>query len=98
MASHPTSIRLSPAEKRKINAAARRRGMSPAAYIKKAALDGVASANDERLAKLERFAAELREAVEDERDARIGDAAWEKHLKEGTKLLTREEFLRGVDI
>jgi hypothetical protein len=98
MASHPTSIRLTPAEKRKINAAARRRGLSPAAYIKKAALDGVAGADDERLAKLEKLAAELREAVEDERDSRAGDAAWEKHLAGKARLLAREEFLRAVDV
>lgn len=98
MPSQPTSIRLTPAEKRKINAAARRRGMTPAAYIKKAALDGVASADDERLARLEKIAADLREAVEDEIDARIGDAAWERHLKEGTKLYTGEEVRRELGL
>ena len=98
MASQPTSIRLTPAEKRKINAAARRRGMSAAAYIKKAALDGVASPDDERLARLEKMAAELREAVEDERDARIGDAAWERHLKSGKPLLKPEEVWRELGV
>lgn len=98
MASSPTSIRLTPAEKRRINAAARRRGLTPTAYIKKAALEGVGPSDDTKLARLEKLAAGLLEAVEDERDARIGDAAWERHLKEGTKLLTREEFLRGMDV
>ena len=44
----PTSIRLTPTEKRKIAAAARKRGLSPAAYIKRAALDGTvpAATND----------------------------------------------------
>ncbi len=98
MASVPTSIRLTPAEKRKINAAARKRGLSPAAYIKKAALSGTGPADDTRLARLEKIAAQLFEAVEDERDARIGDARWEKHLAGQSRLLSREEFTRGVDV
>ncbi len=98
MASVPTSIRLTPAEKRKINAAARKRGLSPAAYIKKAALGGTGPADDTRLARLEKFAAELSEAIEDERDARIGDARWGKHLAGQSQLLSREEFTRGVDV
>lgn len=98
MASQPTSIRLTPAEKRKINAAARRRGMTPAAYIKKAALDGVAGADDGRLAKLEKMAAELREAVEDERDYRIAEERWENHVKNKTKLFTGEEVRRELGL
>lgn len=48
-----------------------------------------------KLARLERLAASLLEAVENERDARIGDARWEKHLAGNSRLITREEFLRG---
>jgi len=90
----PTSIRLSPSEKRRIAAAARRRGLTPAAYIKRAALAGPAASDDAKLARLERLAASVLEAVEDERDARLGDARWERHLAGKSRLLTREEFLR----
>ena len=94
----PTSIRLSPAEKRKIAAAARQRGLSPAAYIKRAALAGPGQTDDARLARLEHLAAALLQSIEDERDARLGDAAWEKHLAGKSRLLTREQFLRGLDV
>jgi hypothetical protein len=43
---------------------------------------------------LERLAASVLEAVEDERDARLGDARWEKYIAGKSRLLTREEFLR----
>ena len=94
----PTSIRLNPAEKRRIAAAARKRGLSPAAYIKRAALAGPGQSDDARLARLERLAAAVLESIEDERDARLGDAAWEKHLAGKSRLLTREQFLRGLDV
>ena len=79
-------------------AAARKRGLSPAAYIKRAALAGPAQTDDARLARLERLAAAVLESVEDERDARLGDAAWEKHLAGKSRLLTRGQFLRGLDV
>ena len=94
----PTSIRLSPAEKRRIAAAARKRGLSPAAYIKRAALAGPGQPDDARLDRLERLAASMLESIEDERDARLGDAAWDKHLTGKSRLLTREQFLRGLDV
>ena len=94
----PTSIRLSPAEKRRIATLARKRGLSPSAYIKRVALAGPAPADDAKLARLERLAAALLESVEDERDARLGDAAWEKHLAAKSRLLTRKEFLGGLDV
>ncbi len=93
-ATTPTSIRLSPAEKRRIAALARKRGLSPAAYIKRAALADPAPTDDAKLAKLEKLAASLLEAVEDELDVKLGDARWEKHLAGKSRLLTREEFLR----
>jgi len=98
MPSQPTSIRLTPAEKRKINAAARRRGMTPAAYIKKAALEGVGSAGDTKLAKMEKLAAEILEAIEDERDYRIAEERWENHVKNKTKLFTGEEVRRELGL
>jgi hypothetical protein len=94
IATIPTSIRLSPSEKRHIAAAARRRGLTTASYIRRAALSGPMASDDVKLARLERLAASLLEAVEDERDARLGDARWEKHLAGKSRLLTREEFLR----
>ncbi|MBM3852474.1 MAG: hypothetical protein FJ399_04890 [Verrucomicrobia bacterium] len=94
----PTSIRLSPAEKRRIAAAARKRGLSPAAYIKRAALAGTTQTDQARLDRLERLAAAVLDSIEDERDARLGDSAWEKHLAGKSRLLTREEFLRGLDV
>lgn len=97
-ATRPTSIRLTTAEKRRIAAAARQRGLSPAAYIKRAALAGPGQTDDARLARLERLAAAVLESIEDERDARLGDAAWEKHLQGKSLLLTREQFLRGLDV
>lgn len=94
----PTSIRLSPAEKRRIAALARKRGLSHSAYIKRAALETRPASPDVKLARLERVAAALLEAVEDERDARTADARWEKHLAGKSRLLSREEFLRGLDV
>jgi predicted DNA-binding protein len=98
MASAPTSIRLSPAEKRRIAVAARRRGLTPAAYIKRAALAGPGRSDDAKLARLEKLAASLLEAVEDERDARLADARWEKHLKQKTRLYTGEEVWRELGL
>src|SRR5258708_970011 len=92
----PTSIRLSPAEKRRIATFARKRGLSPSAYIKHVALAGPAASDDAKLARLERLAAALLESVEDERDARLGDAALARHLAGKSRLLTRKEFLGGL--
>jgi hypothetical protein len=43
---------------------------------------------------LEKALATMQEVAEDELDARIEDAAWEKHLAGKSRLLTREEFRR----
>jgi len=98
MATVPTSIRLTPAEKRTINAAARRRGLTPAAYIKKAALEGPGRSDDAKLARLEKLAASLLEAVEDERDARMGDAAWEAHFASGKTTLKPEKVWSDLGV
>lgn len=94
----PTSIRLSPAEKRRIATAAREHGLSPAAYIKRAAVTGSVQTANARLDRLERRTAAVLKSIEDERDARRGDAAWDKHLAGKSRLLTRDQFLRGVDV
>ena len=96
----PTSIRLTPAEKRKIAAAARKRGLSPAAYIKRAALDGTvpAVANDAKLERLATLVHRVCEAVDDEIDYRTAVAAWDRHVKSGEKLLSGEEARRALGL
>jgi predicted DNA-binding protein len=96
----PTSIRLTLAEKRKIAAAARKRGLSPAAYIKRAALESTVPSvpNDAKLERLAELVYQVREAVEDELDYRTAVAAWERHLKSGEKLLTGEEARRALGL
>jgi len=97
-ATQPTSIRLSPAEKKRIATLARKRGLSPAAYIKRAALAGPAPSDISRLSRLEKATAAILAAVEDELDARVGDAAWERHLRSGAKLLKPEEVWRELGV
>lgn len=97
-ATHPTSIRLSPAEKRQIAAAARKRGLSPAAYIKRAALAGSASSDLARLSRLEKLTAAILEAVEDELDYHVAVAAWDRHVKSGAKLLKPEDVWRELGV
>ncbi len=94
----PTSIRLSPAEKRRIAALARKRGLTPAAYIKRAALAGPTPSDLARLSRLEKVTAAVLEAVENELDARVADARWENHLKNKTKLYTGEEVWRELGL
>lgn len=98
MSTTPTSIRLSPAEKKRIAAAARKRGLSPTAYIKRAALEGASAPAEDRLARLEALAATLREAVEDEIDAREAEAAWAKHVETGSRLYTSAEVRRELGL
>ena len=94
----PTSIRLTPAEKRKIATAARKRGLSPAAYIKRAALDGTvpAATNDAKLERLATLVHRVCEAVEDEIDYRTAVAAWDRQVKSGEKPLKPAELWREL--
>ncbi|MBK8857941.1 MAG: hypothetical protein IPN11_09805 [Opitutaceae bacterium] len=94
----PTSIRLSPAEKKRIAAFARKRGLSPAAYIKRAALAGPVPADLSRLDRLEKITAAMLATIEDEIDARVGDAAWERHLQSGAGSLKPEEAWRELGV
>lgn len=96
----PTSIRLTPAEKRQIAAAARKRGLSPAVYIKRAALEKTVAVvpNDARLERLAVLVHHVREAVEDEIDYRTAAAAWDRHVKSGDKLLRPEEVWRALGL
>jgi uncharacterized protein (DUF1778 family) len=94
-----TTIRLTPAAKRRIVAAARRVGESPAKFISTAALArATAAPDDTKLARLERLAAALLEAVEDELDYRLADSRWQHHLTHKTRLLTGEEVWRELGL
>lgn len=94
----PTSIRLNATEKKRIAAAARKRGLSPTAYIKKVALEGALAPAEDRLSRLEKLAATLRDAVEDEIDAREAEAAWAKHTANKTRLYTGEDVRRELGL
>ena len=98
MATSPTSIRLSPAEKKRIAVLARKRGLSPAAYIKRAALAGPAPSGISRLTRLEKVTAAVLTAVEDELDYRVAVTRWENHVKHKTKLYTGEEVWRELGL
>lgn len=98
MPSATTSIRPTPAEKKRIVALARKRGLSPSAYIKRAALAGPAPSDLARLSRLEKVTAAILEAVEDELDVRVADARWENHLKNQTRLLTGAEVWRELGV
>lgn len=100
----PTSLRIAPADRRRIAAAARRRGLSTQKFIIDAALRETSQTRtaDEQLAQelaavTRRHLARI-EAAEDAEDSRLGDTAWEKYKSGKSRLLTREEFLRGVDL
>jgi uncharacterized protein (DUF1778 family) len=98
-ATRTTTIRLTPAAKRRLAAAARRRGVSTHKFILDAALDRANAVPDaDRLDRLAAIVEQVREAVEDELDARIGDAAWERHLASGAKRLNPEEAWRDLGI
>jgi hypothetical protein len=88
----PTSIRLSPADKRLIAAAARKHGLTVAAFIKRAALGAGTQAPDAGLARLEKMAQTLLEAIEDERDYRMAVESWDNHRRNKTRLYTGEEL------
>jgi len=59
-------------------------------------LAGLQQSTDAKFARLEKIAAALLEAVEDERDYRIADSRWQNHLKHNTKLHTGEEVWREL--
>ena len=94
----PTSIRLSQEEKRQIAAAARKRGISVAAFIKRAALGAGIKTPDVSLARLEKMAKTLLDAIEDERDYRLASESWENHLGNKTRLYTGEELKRELGL
>ena len=94
-----TTIRLAPAAKRRIVAAARRAGESPAKFISTAALArATAVPDDTKLARLEHLAAALHEAVEGELDFLLADSRWRHHPAQKTQLLTGEEVWRELGL
>jgi hypothetical protein len=72
--------------------------MSPAAFIKRAALEGVGQSDDAKLLRLESLAAGLLAAVEDERDYRTASSRWESHQKNGTRLYSADEAKRELGL
>ena len=108
-ASLTTTIRLAPAAKRRVAAAAKRGGVSTHKFI----LDAIdraaapakrpvaargADATDARLTRLAAMVKRVHEAIEDELDYRLADARWQHHLKHKTRLLTGQEVWRGVGL
>ena len=100
----PTSIRLSPAEKRQIAAAASKAGVSPAKFIATAALRAASPLGGaeqalaaELVATTRRHLARL-EAEQDKLDADAAAAAWEHHVKNKTRLFTAEEAKRELGL
>jgi len=94
-----TTIRLAPAAKRQVAAAAKRRGVSTHKFILDAALDRAAGLTDDaKLARLEALVASVQEAVEDAIDYRIAAARWKHHVKHKTRLYTGEEVWRGLGL
>lgn len=94
----PTSIRLSPAEKKQIAKFARKKGLSPAAYIKRAALAGPPPSDISRLSRLEKATAAVLEAVEDELDYRVAVARWEEHVRTGSRTYSIAEIKHELGI
>ena len=97
MGSAPTSIRLTAAERRRIAAAARRRGLSPTAFIKHAAL-AQSTSPDVKLEELERQVAVMQARIEDELDYRRATEAWDRHVKSGRPSFKPEEVWRELGV
>ena len=94
-----TTIRLAPAAKRRIAAAARRHRVSTHKFIIDAALDRAnAVADDAKLVRLAALVEQVREAVEDELDVRLAESRWGQHLKHKTRLYTPEEVKRELGL
>ena len=98
-ATRTTTIRLTPAAKRRLAAAARRHGVSTHKFILDAALDRASAApDDDKLTRLAFLVEAVRGTVEDEIDYRIADAAWDRHLKHKPRLYTPEEVKRELGL
>lgn len=94
-----TTIRLGPVAKRRISAAAKRRGISVDKFILEAALLRAKSdPTDTKLADLEAMCARALEAVQEELDCRVADKRWRHHLGHKTRLLTGEEAWRELGL
>lgn len=91
----PTSIRLAASEKRRIAAAARKQGLTPAKFIKQAALERAAAPDGMALAHL---TATLKELIREEVDAAIAlDRIARRKSGEG-RLYTGKEARRELGL
>ena len=94
-----TSLRLAPAAKRRLAAAAKRHGVSTHKFIIDSALArAAAKPDDDKLARLAALVEQIREAVEDEIDYRSAAARWQHHLKHKTRLYTSDEVKRELGL
>ena len=94
-----TSLRLAPAAKRRLAAAAKRHGVSTHKFILDSALArATARPDDDKLARLSVLVEQIREAVEDELDYRSAAVRWQHHLNHKTKLYTGEEVWRELGL
>jgi predicted DNA-binding protein len=91
----PTSIRLASPEKRRIVAAARKQGMTPAKFIKQAALERAASPGGMALAQI---SADLTELIDDRVDAAVAEDRIARRKAGKGRLLTAEEAWRELGV
>lgn len=91
----PTSIRLAGPEKRRIAAAARKRGTTPAKFIKEAALERAANPDGMALSHL---AAALKELIADEVDAAVARDRIARRNSGKGRLFTGEEARRELGL
>lgn len=91
----PTSIRLAADEKRRIAAAARKQGVTPAKFIKQAALERAANPDGIALAQL---TASLKELITDEVDAAIALDRIARRTRGKGRLVTGEEARRELGL
>lgn len=91
----PTSIRLAAPEKRRIAAAARKQGITPAKFIKQAALERAASPEGMAFSQI---SASLRELIEDEVDAALANDRIARRKAGEGRLYTGEEAWRELGL
>jgi len=91
----PTSIRLAASEKRRIAAAARKQGITPAKFIKQAALERASSPDGMALAQL---TASLKELIQDEVDAAVAQDRIARRKSGEGRLFTGEEARRELGL
>jgi len=86
-----------PSEKRRIAAAARKRGLTPTAFIKNAAL-ALSSSPEAYFERLRREVDGIQQKLENEMDYQQPAAAWERHINSGKPARRPEEVWRELGI